>query len=122
MINHYHLIVKFNTNKPRVSSKKLKLFLLQLVKHIKMKVLLLPVVKRVNDKGNEGLSGAILIKTSHISCHIWDAQTPPLVHLDVYSCKEFDINRALNFIKKTAAAFNICYTFLNRDDLNKTFK
>lgn len=122
MINHFHLIVKFNTNDPITASKKLKTFLLQLVKQIKMKVLIPPVVKRVNDKGNEGLSGAILIKTSHISCHIWDKLNPALVHLDIYSCKAFDVNRALTFIKKATSAFNIKYTFLNRNDLNKNFE
>jgi len=121
MINHYHLIVKFNTNNPTVSSKKLKVFLLQLVKHIKMKVLLSPVVKRVNDIGNEGLSGAVLIKTSHISCHIWDKFNPPLVHMDIYSCKKFSILKALAFIKKHMKAFNITYAFLDRDDLSQKY-
>jgi S-adenosylmethionine/arginine decarboxylase-like enzyme len=121
MINHYHLIVKFNTNNPIVSPKKLKVFLLQLVKHIKMKVLLLPAVKRVGDIGNEGLSGVILIKTSHISCHIWDKFDPPLVHMDIYSCKKFDISKALAFIKKYMKAYNIKYVFLNRDDLSQKY-
>ena len=121
MINHYHLIVKFNTLTPLVKAKKLGALLLKLVKVIKMKVLAQPVIRRVSDKGNEGLSGAVLIKTSHISCHIWDKFNPPLVHMDIYSCKKFSILKALAFIKKHMKAFNITYAFLDRDDLSQKY-
>ena len=121
MINHYHLIVKFNTLSPFVNAKQLGDMLLNLVETIKMKVLSQPVIRRVIDKGNEGLSGVVLIKTSHISCHIWDKFDPPLVHMDIYSCKNFSILRALAFIKKHMKAFNITYVFLNRDDLSQKY-
>ncbi len=40
-------------------------------------------------EGNRGITGVVMIETSHISIHIWDEITPALVQCDVYSCAEF---------------------------------
>jgi S-adenosylmethionine/arginine decarboxylase-like enzyme len=40
--------------------------------------------------GNEGLTGVVVIETSHIAIHVWDAVEPALVQLDVYTCSTLD--------------------------------
>jgi S-adenosylmethionine decarboxylase len=51
-----------------------------------------------NKKGDWGLSGFIMIYESHISCHTW----PELgyVSMDVYSCRDFDEEKTIKFLKR----------------------
>jgi S-adenosylmethionine decarboxylase proenzyme len=66
----------------------IKSFLNRLVEKIDMEIFHGPVVKVCNDIGNEGVSGFVMITTSHISIHTW-----PIINyisFDCYSCKDFD--------------------------------
>ena len=40
-------------------------------------------------EGNRGVTGIVMIETSHIAIHIWDEERPALVQCDVYSCADF---------------------------------
>jgi S-adenosylmethionine/arginine decarboxylase-like enzyme len=117
MIYHHHLLVKFNTDTPPKKKKTLYNVFIRLVKLIRMVILINPKIAYVSDKGNEGLTGICLIKTSHISCHIWEKHSPPVVHLDVYSCKKFNYKLVLTFLKHNLKAYNIKYKFLDRNFL-----
>jgi len=117
MIYHHHLLLKFNTDIPPIKKKVLYNLFISLADLIKMVILIKPKIAYVSDKGNEGLTGTCIIKTSHISCHIWEKQNPPLIHLDVYSCKKFNYKSVLRFLKKDLKAYNIKYKFLDRNHL-----
>jgi len=49
-------------------------------------------------QGNWGISGFVMIYESHISAHTW----PELgyVSMDVYSCREFDEKKTIQFLKE----------------------
>ena len=58
-----------------------------------------PYAAYVSKEGNRGVTGVVMIETSHISIHIWDEIKPALVQCDVYSCAEFSSNEVLaNFM------------------------
>ena len=86
---HKHLIIRAAVNEPITSEKELKKWLRDLVKIIKMKIIKGPYASYVSKEGNCGVTGIVMIETSHIAIHIWDETTPALVQCDVYSCAEF---------------------------------
>ena len=60
-------------------------------KLIDMKTIKGPFASYVNNIGNRGITGFVMIETSHIAIHIWDEPDPALVQFDVYSCADFDV-------------------------------
>ena len=86
---HKHLIIRAAVHEPITSEKELKKWLKDLVKIIKMKIIKGPYASYVSKEGNCGVTGIVMIETSHIAIHIWDEPTPALVQCDVYSCAEF---------------------------------
>ena len=92
---HKHLIIRAEVNHPITSEKELKKWLKTLVKKIDMKIIKGPYAAYVSKEGNRGLTGIVMIETSHISIHIWDEESPALVQCDVYSCAEFSSNEVL---------------------------
>lgn len=67
---------------------------------INMKKLTIPYVVKVNHrlKKESGISGFVMIYTSHISCHTWPFKN--YLSIDVYSCKNFNEKNVINLIKK----------------------
>ena len=88
-VNHKHLIIRAEVNRPITSEKEIKKWLRNLVKKIDMKIIKGPYASYVSKEGNRGVTGVVMIETSHIAIHIWDETTPALVQCDVYSCAEF---------------------------------
>ena len=95
MPEHKHLIIRATVYEPITSEKELKKWLRDLVKIIDMKIIKGPYAAYVSKEGNRGLTGIVMIETSHISIHIWDEESPALVQCDVYSCAEFSSNEVL---------------------------
>jgi len=92
---HKHMIIRAEVNRPITSEKELKKWLRNLVNKIDMKIIKGPYVSYVSKEGNRGVTGVVMIETSHIAIHIWDETTPALVQCDVYSCAEFSSNEVL---------------------------
>ena len=92
---HKHLIIRAEVRYPITSERELKKWLRNLVKKIDMKIIKGPYAAYVSKEGNRGLTGIVMIETSHISIHIWDEESPALVQCDVYSCAEFSLNEVL---------------------------
>ena len=91
LLQHKHLLIRAEVNDPIKDEKELKKWLKQLVKIIDMKIVKGPYASYVNKKGNKGVTGFVMIETSHIAIHIWDEPDPALVQFDVYSCADFDV-------------------------------
>ena len=89
MPEHKHMVIRAEVLEPITSEKELKKWLRDLVKIIKMKIIKGPYASYVSKEGNCGVTGIVMIETSHIAIHIWDEITPALVQCDVYSCAEF---------------------------------
>ena len=92
---HKHLIIRAEVNRPITSEKELKRWLRKLVKKIDMKIIKGPYTAHVSKEGNRGVTGVVMIETSHVAIHIWDETSPALVQCDVYSCAEFSSNEVL---------------------------
>ena len=92
---HKHLIIRAEVKRPITSEKGLKKWLRNLVKKIDMKTIKGPFAAYVFKEGNRGITGMVMIETSHIAIHVWDEINPALVQCDVYSCAEFSSNEVL---------------------------
>lgn len=119
MLNHKHLLIKGLLRNPPKDEQVLIDWLNELVKAIDMKVMMGPYAKYLDVKGNRGITGAVVIETSHCSIHIWDEQSPALVQMDVYSCKDFDEKIVLDQLDK---AFGLISSDRILVDRNKKLK
>ena len=62
------------------------------------------------DKG--GISAMVLIAESHIAIHTFPAQN--YMSVDIFSCKNFDIERAIEYVAKAFQAKKLEKKILNR--------
>jgi S-adenosylmethionine/arginine decarboxylase-like enzyme len=92
---HKHLIIRAEVNSPISTEKEIKKWLRNVVKKIDMNIIKGPYASYVTKEGNRGVTGVVMIETSHIAIHVWDETTPALVQCDVYSCAEFSSNTVL---------------------------
>ena len=92
---HKHLIIRAEVNHPPLTEKYIRLWLRKLVRKIDMKIIKGPYASYVQKEGNRGVTGVVMIETSHIAIHVWDEERPALVQCDVYSCAEFSSNEVL---------------------------
>tara|TARA_B100000780_G_C20993113_1_gene397200 strand:- start:391 stop:762 length:372 start_codon:yes stop_codon:yes gene_type:complete len=90
ILEHKHLIIRAEVSNPPTDEAWLHNWLNTLVEKIGMKVCRGPITAYVDMPGNEGLTGVVVIETSHIAIHVWDAVNPALVQLDVYTCSTLD--------------------------------
>jgi S-adenosylmethionine/arginine decarboxylase-like enzyme len=91
-MDHKHLILDVTLKSPPTSVRQVEGWLVRLVSVLGMKLLSGPHVCACNDLGNEGVTGLVVLSTSHCSIHVWDKAEPPFARIDVYSCKPFDIS------------------------------
>ena len=119
MPKHKHLIIREEVNSPLNSQKETKQWLRKLVKKIDMKIIKGPFAGYVTKEGNRGITGVVMIETSHIAIHVWDETLPALVQCDVYSCAEFSSNEVLaEFIDMEVVKMD--HIMLDRADEIKT--
>ena len=95
MALHKHLIIRAEVNRPLTTTKEVKKWLRKVVKKIDMKILKGPYADYVTKEGNRGVTGVVIIETSHIAIHVWDETSPALVQCDVYSCAQFSGNEVM---------------------------
>lgn len=88
----------FKAKNPISSVKDNDNFIKELAELIDMKIISGPHSLYITDKGNEGVSSVSIIKTSHICVHSWDKKTPGLMHVDIFSCKNFSIKKIIKFL------------------------
>ena len=95
MPQHKHLIIRAEVKRPPKTEKEIKQWLRKIVKKIDMNIIKGPYASYVSKEGNRGVTGVVMIETSHIAIHVWDEMSPALVQCDVYSCAEFSSNEVL---------------------------
>ena len=121
MPKHKHLIIRAEVNRPLKGEKETKQWLRKLVKKIDMKIIKGPFAGYVTKEGNRGITGVVMIETSHIAIHVWDETLPALVQCDVYSCAEFSSNEVLaEFLNMEVT--KIDHVLLDRANEIKTIK
>ena len=119
MVDHKHLIIRAEVKNPFVDQKTTKDWLERLVSAINMKITTSggPHVDYVEVPGNFGIAGIVMIETSHCSIHIWDQQDPPLVQMDVYSCKEYDTKVVIDLLQEMNVT-KLDYVLIDRNNMS----
>jgi len=116
MIEHKHLIIRAEVNKPPTKEQEQYMceWFANLIKSIGMKILKGPYVTYLDVEGNRGFTGVCIIETSHVAMHVWDEDSPGLMQLDVYTCGALDINIVFDKIQEFEPV-RIDYKFLDRE-------
>ena len=87
-----------------------------LISDLGMKQLTNPKAVMSYEKDNKGITCFSMITTSHIVLHTWEDEHPGFLQLDVYSCKDFEIETVIKRIKDLKVdEHTIQYKFLNRE-------
>lgn len=97
---HKHLIVDATINNPPTDPDVLNAWLARLVEAVGMEVFMEPRSKYCDDPSNSGITGDVVITTSHSSIHVWDNVEQPFLKADLYSCKEFSAEQFLEMIEE----------------------
>ena len=115
-LDHKHLVLRAEViNCPAEDSlHEILDWMKMLIKKIDMKLMQGPTISYVDQPGNRGTTCMALIETSHIVIHIWDEPNPGLIQLDIYSCKEFNLDVVMKHIKEYFNVLNMQYKFLDR--------
>jgi S-adenosylmethionine/arginine decarboxylase-like enzyme len=113
---HKHLLVNAKILNPFDEPQQGISFLTDLVDQIQMKILHPPVSHYVDKEGNKGLTGIVLIETSHIAFHIWDEPKPALLQFDLYTCGTLNFRKVLSIIQHTFNVVNINYIMFDREN------
>jgi len=97
-----HLTIDgFGADKSLLNDKKVVLSILQeLPDHLGMTSISEPVVVEhdAKDPKESGITGMVIIAESHISVHTYPEKK--YFAMDVFSCKEFDIEKAVEYLRK----------------------
>ena len=114
-LKHEHLLVSARVKNPIVDTAVAFKWMRDLVDVLGMEVLGGPYIEDCKLPGNEGITGVVLLTTSHSAMHIWPLDKEPRVELDVYSCKSVDINKVFEHFS-SMEPIEVTYKFLNRDE------
>lgn len=117
ILKHDHLIIRAEINncpKENDLEKMNEWFYDLIYNKLKMKILLGPYCVYCNMTGNEGFTGICAIETSSINLHIWDKISPGLLQLDVYSCKEINLENIISSLIPFKPS-KIEYKFIDRN-------
>lgn len=113
---HKHLIVNAKVKTPIVDEQKCVQWFEKLVEVIDMKILVPPVAKYCDTPGNEGVTGTVVIETSHASIHIWSDVPEPYLRMDVYSCKDFKVEDVLKHLDDSMGLLESDYMLIDRNE------
>lgn len=113
-IKHLHLMVRAEITKPIRTEEYAKQWLEDLVDMIDMKVAAGPISKYVDMPGNEGVTAAISVETSHIAFHIWEKLDPMILQFDLYTCGELDHKEVLRHLSEDFGIINVQWQYLDR--------
>jgi len=116
MIYHKHLLVNAKISNPVKSESQGIEFLANLVDKIDMKIIKGPFASYVNVEGNRGLTGIVMIETSHIAFHIWDEVRPGLIQFDLYTCGQLELDKVLSIFKETFDIVTLDYILFDREN------
>lgn len=111
---HVHLIIRAEVLNPPTATEHLEHWMTTLVSKIGMKICKGPISHYLNVEGNRGLTGVVIIETSHIAIHVWDETNPGLIQLDVYTCGPMDPRDVFQALEEFEPV-NVSYKYLDRE-------
>lgn len=112
MIVHHQCIIvaKVRRTTVDIDCDSLRAFLSGLVVSIEMQQLFDPIAIH----GKYGFTGIVGIVTSHIAFHYFDSDES--LHLDVYSCKPYDLTRLMAYVDDYWKIDRADVLFIRRDE------
>lgn len=115
MMKHKHLIIRAEVDNPpqKENLETMNDWFRELIEKIDMEILLGPYSVYCDQPGNEGFTSICAITTSSITIHTWN--DPAIVQLDVYSCKDFDMNIVIDHLN-IFSPNKIQYKFIDREN------
>lgn len=113
--NHKHLILNAVVRNPLLTEEDVNCWLAELVNIVDMEILIPPVSKYCDIEGNEGVTGTVVITTSHMSIHIWPTGEKPYIRLDIYSCKDFDAKKVIEYVDTTMGIVEEGHLIIDRN-------
>lgn len=115
-IMHKHILINAKVNNPISSEQQAIDFLKNLVDKIGMNIVQGPFASYVDTPGNQGITAAVMIETSHIAFHIWDEKDPAMLQFDLYTCSSLDKDIVLEEINKEMGIDKIVWKLYDRED------
>jgi S-adenosylmethionine/arginine decarboxylase-like enzyme len=119
MLKHEHVIVRAEVNRAPKCPIFIKSWLAGIIEAIGMKLAkgleANPISYYCNLEGNEGLTGAAILETSHTAVHVWDADSPAVMQFDLYTCSHLDLDTVFAHFEEFDPV-KIEYTFLDREN------
>jgi spermidine synthase len=115
--NHKHFILNAIVKNPINNEEACNKFLTDLVEIVDMEILVPASSKYCDIPGNEGVTGTIIITTSHISIHIWPNEPQPYIRMDVYSCKDFDHHKIVEYVDQSMGIVEKGGCIIDRNNL-----
>jgi len=113
-MEHKHIIIRANINKPPKDIRFIRKWINKLIIAIGMKRLGgQPLAVYCNDKNNRGLTCLAILNTSHLAIHTWDEDNPGMMQLDCYTCGTLDKDVIVKHIEQFEPS-NISYIILDR--------
>jgi S-adenosylmethionine/arginine decarboxylase-like enzyme len=115
---HKHLVITALVGQTPRDPGVVEDFLTELVKLVDMEIFMPAKAKYCDDPHNSGVTGVVVITTSHASIHIWDNVPgnpyPGMLQMDLYSCKDFEILNVLKFVEDYFGANIVSYQIIDR--------
>ncbi|RMF55817.1 adenosylmethionine decarboxylase, partial [Candidatus Woesearchaeota archaeon] len=96
------------------SAEAIKKVLAEIPRNLGMHIISEPVVikSKTEKKSEQGLTGFVILEESHISIHTYPAKD--YCAIDVFVCKEFDIDKAVKLLKDAFKFRNVTKQVLHR--------
>lgn len=116
MPNHWHFIVNARASRDPVSIDDCQKWLDDLVPRIGMRTLVPSQCVQDYEPGNEGITGVVVITTSHAAFHYWapHSSEPNRLSFCLYSCETFDPQFVLGYIDEFWSMKEYRCRFLDR--------
>lgn len=113
VLEHKHLIVRAEIQKPIEDEEFASQWMRELVDKIGMQILQGPWSAFEGSPGNVGITTSVILTTSHAVAHFWSEPNPALLEFDLYSCSCFDIEDVIDHLM-ILEPVKIEYKFLDR--------
>jgi len=110
---HKHLLVDAILKNPPRDAAVVEDWLRRLVKNVDMEIFMEPQAKYCDDPLNAGVTGTVVITTSHASVHVWSEVPEPYAKFDLYSCKDFQVEDFLEMVKEFSPS-EVSFTVIDR--------
>lgn len=105
MNDHYHLHMIYNAYcyHTNITPKYCNELLENIVQKVGMRVMMGPYSDNCVAENNEGVTGIIVLETSHAAFHFWPEEMTPegkgRVSFCLYSCRLYDYNKIIKYLQ-----------------------